>query len=88
DPARLRALGQRCGALLATETEPVSVPPLPRRPLPPVRVGLVSPDLGNRPMGQVLRGVLQAHDRATMEILGYALVDRGGDAGTHYRDLV
>lgn len=88
DPARLRALGRQCGALLSAEAGPASLPPAPRRPLPPVRVGLVSPDLGNRPMGQVLRGVLQAHDPAALEIRGYALVDRAGDPGTHYRDLV
>ena len=88
DPGVLQRLGRRCGALLAAETGPPAVSPMPRRPSRPVRVGLVSPDFGNRPMGQVLRGVLQAHDRAAMAFHGYALVDRAGDAGPHYRDLV
>lgn len=87
DPAVLQAVGRRCGALLAAETVPARVAPMPRAPARPVRVGLVSPDFGNRPMGQVLRGVLQAHDRGAMAIHGYALVDRAGDGGTHYRDL-
>lgn len=88
DPAVLRDLGRRCGDLLAVESGPPRLPPAPRRPDPPVRVGLVSPDFGNRPMGQVLRGMIGAHDPAAMAIHGYALVDRAGDDGPHYRDLV
>ncbi len=88
DPAVMRDLGRHCGSLLAAESGPARLAPAPRRPDPPVRVGLVSPDLGNRPMGQVLRGMIAAHDPAAMAIHGYALVDRAGDAGPQYRDLV
>jgi predicted O-linked N-acetylglucosamine transferase (SPINDLY family) len=52
-----------------------------------LRVGYVSPDFGNRPMGQVTRALFAAHDRRRLEVFGYASRDRSADPGPYWADI-
>ncbi len=49
-----------------------SPPPERRAPRAPLRIGYVSPDLGNHPIGHFMRGVLTHHDRSEFHVTVYS----------------
>lgn len=46
----------------------------------PLRIGYVSPDLGNHAVGNLLRTLFQRHDRARVSVHGFSLVRHADDA--------
>jgi len=52
-----------------------ALPPLPAAAdrSGPVVVGYLSPDFGDHPVGHLIPALLEAHDRATVTVLGYGL---------------
>ncbi len=88
-PAVSRLLSDRLAELLGP---PARSPVLaPTRPLPPagrqLRIGYLSPNWGNHPVGHVTRSFFQRHDRERVEIFGYSAKDRGQDRGIFHGDL-
>lgn len=77
----LKALGRyydsRSGAPLATDAKPTDR----------LRIGYVSADFGEHPISQVVRPVVEAHDRGNFEIFAYALKLRGGPDDPDVREL-
>ncbi|UCV08903.1 tetratricopeptide repeat protein [Dechloromonas denitrificans] len=69
-PERCLAEAQRYGALVAGKARPYvawSCPPVPRR----LRVGLVSGDLRDHPVGHFLESVVKALDSERIELIAY-----------------
>lgn len=66
--------------LLAARIDPRPRPsPLPVAPERRIRLGYLSPNLGEHPTGHLLAPILEAHDRDRFEILVYSTVDRSRD---------
>ncbi len=84
-----RLLSDRLGALLLAQAGRQAL--IPPRPVPPagrrLRIGYLSPNWGNHPVGHVTRSFFQRHDRARVEIFGYSTKDRGKDRGSFHADL-
>lgn len=90
--AEARRWGKRHADPLIAGAPPHANDPTPDRRL---RVGYVSPDLRAHPVGQILRAVLAAHDRAQVEVFCYANCRRAdlvgaelSDAADHWRGLL
>ena len=88
----LRDLGQRIA-----RTVPVRPAPLPRARGGRLRIGYLSPNLGEHPTGHLVTPLLEAHDRRRFELFAYSTMDRTRDPGhyparlrravDHWRDL-
>ncbi|MBV1776442.1 tetratricopeptide repeat protein [Burkholderiaceae bacterium DAT-1] len=50
-----------------------------------IRIGYVSPDFREHPVGQLIVGVLESHDRERFEVYGYSI---GMDDGSDRRDRI
>ena len=84
-----RVLSDRLAALILPPGRRQAV--MPPRPLPAagrrLRIGYLSPNWGNHPVGHVTRSFFQRHDRARVEVFGYSAKDRGKDRGIFHADL-
>ena len=84
-----RLLSDRLGQLVLDQAKrQVMTPP---RPMPAagrrLRIGYLSPNWGNHPVGHVTRSFFRRHDRARVEVVGYATKDRAKDRGSFHADL-
>jgi predicted O-linked N-acetylglucosamine transferase (SPINDLY family) len=52
-----------------------------------LRIGYLSPDFGDHPIGHVTVPVYELHDRARFEVCCYATVDRSGSGGPHFERI-
>jgi predicted O-linked N-acetylglucosamine transferase (SPINDLY family) len=52
-----------------------------------LRIGYMSPNFGNHPVGHVFRSFFRQHDRSRFEIVGYATKDRSRESEIFHRDL-
>ncbi len=88
-PETARLLSDRLGELILAQakrnalTPPCPSPASGRR----LRIGYLSPNWGNHPVGHVTRSFFQRHDRARVEVFGYTTKDRGKDRGIFHADL-
>lgn len=53
-----------------------------------IRIGYVSPALGNHPMGHVTRPIYAAHDRSRFEVSLYPTTDRSEDNSVYKHDIL
>nr|WP_269450939.1 hypothetical protein [Stenotrophomonas sp. MMGLT7] len=51
-----------------------------------LRIGYLSADFGEHPVGELIQGVFAAHDRAIVEVYGYSLRSHEGDISRRIRD--
>lgn len=58
------------------------VPRRPRSPERPIRIGYLSPDLGDHPVGRLVAPLFEAHDRSRFEVHAFSA---GFDLGTAQR---
>ncbi|HSE76617.1 MAG TPA: GNAT family N-acetyltransferase [Alphaproteobacteria bacterium] len=92
-----RRLTGRIGEILAGRFARLPGRPTAKDPERRLKIGYLSPNWGDHPVGHVFRSFFAQHDRAQVEVFGYATRDRGGDRGDfnatiragfdHYRDL-
>lgn len=61
--------------------------PNPPPPSPKIKLGYISPDFGNHPVGHVTRSLFANHDRGRFEIFAYSLHDRSTNAGSYNADI-
>jgi predicted O-linked N-acetylglucosamine transferase (SPINDLY family) len=90
DEAARRPVTDRITALLAARAAALPRPEARVSATPgggAIRVGYVSADFGDRPMGHVTRRLFVAHDRTRVAVAGYALRDRSGEAGAYWSDI-
>ncbi len=52
-----------------------------------LRVGYVSPDFGDHPIGHVTRPIFGLHDRRRFHITCYGLLDRSGESAPYHKDI-
>lgn len=90
--AEARAWGARHADPLTARARPHLNAPDPHRRL---RIGYVSPDLLEHPVGRILQAVLPAHDRAAVDVYCYVarrctdeIAARLGRATDHWRSIV
>jgi len=95
EPAEISAMAQNTAARLTRGLDKA-------RPLRParhadgrIRIGYVSSDLGDHPVGQLVSGMLELHDRSRFEIHGFAVQRRSGPMADrlrssfdHYHDFL
>lgn len=59
-----------------------------RDPQRRLRIGYVSPDLHDHPVGRLLLPILQQHDRAAVEVIAYAQLDKPDEVTERLRENV
>lgn len=64
--------------------EPLSPPCVPANPGRRIRVGYLSSDFRNHPVGQIVVNAIESHDRHRLEVFGYSLGE-GDDSGLRQR---
>ncbi len=84
-PERLGAAVRRHAALVG-RTRPHETKPQDPRSDRPLRVGYVSADLYDHPVGHNLIGLLEGHDRDRFDVFCYASVARPDDTTRRFRD--
>lgn len=70
------------------ESEVAGLPPLApavRAPAPRLRLGYVSGDFGHHAVGGLIRDVFAAHDRKSVDVLAYSLMQHQGDTADAIR---
>ena len=77
-PARLAAAQREWDVRHAQPLRPATRPQTVRDPAKPLRIGLVSPDLGQHPVGIFLVRFLEGIDRAQFQFISYANGRREG----------
>lgn len=65
---------RRCAEIHVREHWPRAAPPLPADPAPParLRIGYFSADWREHPTAQLMAGLIEAHDRQRVEVIGFA----------------
>ena len=86
-PALQRAIAVRNARAVESRTRPLPAPARAPRPAAGqrLRIGYVSADFRDHPVGQLVAGLLERHDRGRFEIFGYSF---GGDDGSSYRNRI
>jgi len=80
DRWRARVTG-RLGEVLSAAAARIALPPATpaRAAAPRLRIGYVSPNFGDHPVGHVTASLFGAHDRAGFEVHGISLSDRSAE---------
>ena len=75
-PALHRRLGERWAETTSRSMAALRLPQPPPRPAGRrLRIGYLSADFRNHPMGNLLHGVFSQHDRRRFEVFAYSLID-------------